>query len=78
MLALLGTLTGWGMLPQRVLLFPSAGSLVSKNTALLAHLGICGLFTALFWKWPRELTYFLGAVLGLLLMFNVVAQNVAL
>lgn len=77
-LALLGTLAGWALLPQQVLLFPQAGGMVARNTALGAHFGICALFAALFWRWPRELTYLAGAVLGLLLMVNVLAQNLGM
>ena len=42
---------------------------------LLVHLGMTGTFCALFWRWPREIAYFVGAVISLLLVFNLLAAN---
>ena len=46
-----------------------------KNVMLLVHLGMTGAFCALFWRWPREIAYFVGAVISLLLVFNLLAAN---
>ena len=75
LLMLFGTLAGLALLPDQVVLLPTLGDMVEKNVAVAQHFGICALFAALFWKWPRELSYFLGEVLGLLLMVNVLYQN---
>ena len=42
---------------------------------LLVHLGMTGGFSALFWRWPREIAYFVGAVISLLLVYNLLAAN---
>lgn len=79
LLALLGSLIGWKLLPDQVSV-QVAGSGVDvirrpKNVMLLVHLGMTGAFSALFWRRPREIAYFVGAVISLLLVFNLLAAN---
>ncbi len=79
LLALLGSLIGWKLLPEQVSV-QVAGSGVDvirrpKNVMLLVHLGMTGGFSALFWRWPREIAYFVGAIVSLLLVFNLLAAN---
>lgn len=78
-LALLGTLAGWRLLPGQVNIWaPSAqveAVLRPKNTTLLLHFGMVSLFAALFWKWPRELAYLLGLGLSLMLMYTLLINN---
>ena len=78
LLAGFGALAGWGMLPEEVLLFSGEnadGSMIDRNSALLAHLGITAFFTGMMWKFPRELTYIIAAILGLLLTLGLILNN---
>ena len=72
LLALLGSLMGWRLLPDQVSVHVIRRP---KNVMLLVHLGMTGAFCALFWRWPREIAYFVGAVISLLLVFNLLAAN---
>ena len=79
LLALLGTLAGWRLLPEQVSV-QAAGSGVEvirhpKDVMLLVHLAMTGGFCALFWRRPREMAYFVGAVVSLLLVYNLLAAN---
>ena len=79
LLALLGSLIGWKLLPDQVSIqVASSGVDVvrrPKNVMLLVHLGMTGAVCARFWRWPREIAYFVGAVVSLLLVFNLLAAN---
>ena len=79
LLALLGSLIGWKLLPDQVSVqVASSGVDViwrPKNVMLLIHLGMTGGFCALFWRWPREIAYFAGAIISLLLVYNLLAAN---
>ena len=66
LLALLGSLMGWRLLPDQVSV-QVAGSGVD--------VAMTEIFAALFWRWPREIAYFVGAVISLLLVFNLLAAN---
>lgn len=71
-------LAEWALLPERVGLVYSNGALsgfTDKNAAILAHIAIGVGFSGLFWKWPREITYLVGAVLGILLELGVLLTN---
>ena len=78
-LALLGTVVGWGLLPDQVTMQSvQEGAEVifrPKNTMLLIHLGMTTVFSGLFWKWPRELAYLFGAAVSLLLVYGLLAIN---
>ncbi len=79
--ALFFALAGWALLPEQVALRYNNGMLtnyVSKNTALLAHLGISVGFALMFWKWPREIVYLVGSVLGVILSAAVLVTNLGL
>ena len=39
------------------------------------HFGMTSLFTGLFWKWPREQSFFAGAVISLGLTFLMLYAN---
>lgn len=78
LLAALGALLGWGLLPEQVALRIDQGVLqgfVPKNTAILAHFGLSGGFTLLHWWKPRELVFLAAAGLGLLLTYGSLAIN---
>lgn len=79
LLALLGTVVGWGLLPDQVTMQEiqegAEPYFLPKNTMLLTHLGMAALFSALFWRWPRELAYLFGAAVSLLLVFGLLAIN---
>lgn len=76
-LALLGALAGWALLPDQVSITPNdlEANLRPKNSLLAIHFGITALMAGLFWRWPRELAYLVGAVLGLLLTFGLLSAN---
>lgn len=76
-LALLGTAVGWGLLPDLVCMDPTVEDAYfqPKERLLLIHLGMTTLFSGLFWKWPRELAYLVGAVVSLLLVFGLLYAN---
>jgi len=76
-LALLASLAGWALLPDKVAVFAGTleDELRDKNVTLLAHLGMVSLFSALFWKWPREWAYLLGIVITLMLMASVLVNT---
>ena len=51
---------------------------MAKEPAVIAHLAMgCG-FTALFWKWPRELVWLVGAGLAVLVSYFVLFLNVGM
>lgn len=77
LVALLLTVSGWGLLPDRVSMAPeSENVLVQPKERLLAmHFGMTAVFSGLFWKWPREPAYLTGALIGLLLMVLLLSAN---
>jgi len=78
LLALFGALAGWALLPDLVALRISDGvkqGFVAKPTALLAHLGISGGFSLLFWLRPREIVFLVAALLGILLTYGSLLIN---
>ena len=76
-LAAVGTIVGWGLLPDMVSMDPSMEDAYfqPKGRLLLIHLAMTGLFSGLLWKWPRELAYLTGAILSLLLIFVLLYSN---
>lgn len=76
-LGLMGTMIGWGLLPDQVAVVadPEAAVYRPKNAFLLAHLGMLALFSVLFWKRPRELPYLVGLTLSLILVYNLLFLN---
>ncbi|MGI5962977.1 MAG: hypothetical protein ACOX7N_04575 [Lawsonibacter sp.] len=76
-LALLGTLAGWALLPEQVRMTANPEEAVyrAKESMLAVHLGMTALFTGLFWRWPRELIYLVGAMVSLLLIFGLLSAN---
>lgn len=67
-LTLMGALAGWALLPDVVKLTGAqTGMTLEKTPLILSHLGLTGIFTALFAWRPREIVYFVAACLGLLL-----------
>lgn len=80
LLGLLGALAGWALLPEQVTMMgnPAEGVEVifrPKNVMLLIHLAITGLFTGLYWKWPRELAYVFGMFMGLFFTYALLIIN---
>lgn len=80
LLALLGALAGWALLPDMVTMQGNpdvATDIVmrSKNTMILVHLAMTGFFTALFYKWPRELAYVFGMGMGLFFTYALLVIN---
>lgn len=80
LLALLGALAGWALLPDMVSMQGDPDATVQfvmrpKNTMILIHLGMTGFFTALFYKWPRELAYVFGMVMGLCFTYGLLIIN---
>jgi hypothetical protein len=81
LLSLFFALAGWALLPDQVGLRYDHGTLsniVEKNTALVAHLALGVGFGLMFWKWPREVVYLVGSVLGILLSAGVLVTNLGL
>lgn len=80
LLALLGALAGWALLPDRVVMqtTPPPGMELlyrPKNVMLLVHLAMTGFFCALFYKWPRELAYLFGMTMGLVFTYGLLVIN---
>ena len=80
LIALLGALAGWALLPPMVTMMGSPAEGVEaifrpKNVMILIHLAITGLFTGLFYKWPRELAYVFGMVMGLFFTYALLVIN---
>lgn len=74
-------LAEYSLLPDRVGLRFSGGQLsnfVEKNTAILAHVAISLGFGAAFCKWPREIVYLVGSVLGIIVALGVLVTNLGL
>ena len=79
MLAFLGMVVGWNLLPDQVtLLGQVAGESVyrmPKLRALGLNFGLTAVMCALFWKWPREPICLLGVVVGVVLTFLILPLN---
>ena len=80
LLALFGALAGWALLPDRVTMEgnppPGMEPLYRpKNVLLLVHLAMTGFFTGLYWKWPRQLAYVFGMVMGLVFTYGLLLIN---
>lgn len=69
MFVLFLALAGWALLPDEVLLIAenAGGTLMDKNTALVANLALNGFMGALFWFRPREIVYFVGLCMAMLM-----------
>lgn len=69
MFVLFISLAGWALLPDEVMLIAeSAGGVpMEKNSALLSNLVLNGVMVGLFWFRPREIVYFVGLVMAMLL-----------
>ena len=79
--ALFVALAEWALLPDRVGLRFSNGQLtnfVEKNTAVLAHVAISLGFGGLFCKWPREIAYLVGSLLGIVVALGVLVTNLGI
>lgn len=76
-LVLMGAAVGWGLLPDMVSMAPEVEDpyFLPKERLLLLHFGMAAGFSGLFWKWPREIAYLFGAVVGLLLTFALLYLN---
>ena len=71
----------WTLLPAQVGLLFSDGQLsnfVDKTTAILAHGAISLGFAGLFCKWPREIAYLGGSLMGIILGVSVLVTNLGL
>lgn len=80
-ISLFMALSGWALLPEQVGMRYSKGvvsNYVEKNTAILAHLALSLGFAGMFWKWPREIVYLVGSILGILLSIGVLISNLGL
>ena len=80
-LILFGILGGMAMLPDQVAMQYVKGQLanfVSRETAVAAHAVMGFGFTALFWRWPRELVWLAAAVLSVVLTYFVLYLNVVM
>ncbi len=79
--ALCMALAEWILLPAQVGLLFADGHLsnfVEKSTAILAHVAIILGFGGLFCKWPREIIYLAGSLLGIILALSVLVTNLGL
>ena len=79
-LALVGALAGWALLPELVTMMgnPAPGIepvMRHKNTMILVHLAMTGVFSGLFWRWPRELAYVFGILMGLIFTYALLVIN---
>lgn len=75
--ALLAAVAGWGLLPDLASINPNIEGAYyrPKGQLILMHFGMTSLFTGLFWKWPREQSFFAGAVISLGLTFLMLYAN---
>ncbi len=73
----LGGLVAWGLLPETVSVNPEAANTVArpKEGMVLLHVGLIAVFTALFWRRPRELVYLAGAVFGVVMLYLMLYAN---
>lgn len=73
----LGCLVGLGLLPDMVSINPNMANVVlrPKEVLIALHAGIIALFTGLFWKWPREWAYLLGALFGVVMLYLMLYSN---
>ena len=62
----------WTLLPAQVVMQAAA---VGKETAILANLGLTGLFAALFAWRPKEVVYFVALCLAVLLQLSLLLVN---
>lgn len=76
-LGILGSLVGLILLPEQVSINLAAPNAVARSKEMMVglHFGMIALFTALFWKWPRELVYLAGAVFGVVMLFFMLYNN---
>lgn len=81
LLTLFAAAAGMALLPDQVTMqYTESGPVpyMAKEPAVIAHLAMgCG-FTALFWKWPRELVWLVGAGLAVLVSYFVLFLNVGM
>ena len=76
-LGILGCLVGVALLPGTVSINPNAADVIARPKAVMIgmHFAIIALFTALFWKWPRELFYLAGALFGVVMLYFMLYAN---
>lgn len=76
-LGVLGSLVGLFMLPEMVSVNPDAANAVARPREMMVglHFGIIAVFTALFWRRPREILYLAGAVFGVVMLFFMLYTN---
>lgn len=76
-LGVLGSLVGLVLLPETVSVNPDAANAVPRSRELMVglHFAIIALFTALFWRWPREILYLAGAVFGVVMLYFMLYTN---
>ena len=76
-LALVGAAVGCVLLPELVTMAPWLEDAVfrPREQMILLNLAMSLGFTGLFWKWPREIAYLFGAVVGLILTFALLYLN---
>ena len=69
----------WTLLPAQVVMQAAAVgkavNVVAKETAILANLGLTGLFAALFAWRPKEVVYFVALCLAVLLQLSLLLVN---
>ena len=77
LLGILGGLVGLVLLPETVSINPNVPDVIARPREVMVglHFGIIALFTALFWKWPREIAYLAGAVFGVVMLYFMLYAN---
>ena len=76
-LGMLGAAVGWALLPDTVSVNPESANTVARPREMMVglHAGIIALFTALFWKRPRELVYLCAALFGVVMLYLMLYSN---
>ena len=73
------TAAGWTLLPAQVVMQAAAVgqavNAVAKESAILANLGLTGLFALLFAWRPKEVVYFVALCLAVLLQLSLLLVN---
>lgn len=76
-LGVLGSLVGLSLLPEQVSINPASPNTLARPRSVMVglHFGIIALFSGLFWKWPRELVYLVGAIFGVIMLLFMLYNN---
>ena len=76
-LGILGSLVGLALLPETVSINPQSAATIARPREVMVglHFGMIALFSALFWKWPRELLYLAGALFGVVMLYFMLYNN---